>query len=462
MTARYGAHVYWLETAPHTPRPPLRERRDVDVVIVGGGYTGLWTAYHLLQAEPSLDVAVVEREEIGFGASGRNGGFAMTLLDFGLVQLRRHQGGAAVKAAHEAIAASVDEIGDAVARHRIDCDWVKGGLMVVATNPVQLQRVEADLAVAEELGLAGFRRLSSAEAQHEVHSPTYLGGMFEPHCGVVHPAKLARGLARVVEGLGAAIYEDTGLVRLDEVAGRLRVTTSEGELRCEQLVVATNAWAASTPWFRRKILPLYTYILLTEPLTDSQWAAVGWERHQGIEDKRNLVHYYRRTADGRILWGDAAGLVFPAGNRIGPTRDRHEATFAEMERDFRETFPQLAGMRFTHRWGGPVAMTATAIPLFGSLLDGRIHYGLGYNGHGVAPSHTGGKVLRDKVLAKSSPYTELCFVDAPEPAFPGDPLLWLGTTLTRRSLRRRDRRFAEGRGSGDMDPLILRLARKLG
>jgi glycine/D-amino acid oxidase-like deaminating enzyme len=456
---RYGANVYWLETSAHTPRPPLTASRDVDVVIVGGGYTGLWTAYHLLSAEPSLDIAVLEREEVGFGASGRNGGFAMTLLDMSLAHLRRNHGDHDAREAHNAVAESVTEMGEAIARHGIDCEWRHGGLMVVATNPAQLERVEADLDAAEALGLDGFTRLSSAQAQAAVASPTYLAALREEHCAVLHPAKLARGLATVVSELGATVYEDTGLTRLDDDGGRLRVTTPDGQLRAEQVVLATNAWAQSTPWFRSKVVPLYTYVVLTEPLSDAQWAEIGWENHEGVEDKQNLVHYYRRTDDGRIAWGYGAGKVYRDG--ISAHHDRHDAVFAEMEQRFRETFPQLGSVAFTHRWGGPVGITGSFLPLFGTLLDGRLHYGVGYNGHGVAPSHTGGKVLRDKVLGKPGPSTELCFVDSKEIAFPPDPLRWLGASLTVKSLHRQDRVFATCRGSGQMDPLLLRAMRRL-
>lgn len=457
----YGSQVYWLEHLRHAPRPAVSGRLDVDVAVVGGGFTGLWTAHHLLEAQPSLSVAVLEGEEIGFGASGRNGGFAMTLLDMSLAHLRRNHGDEAAKAAHEAVAVSVGEIGETIERHGIDCEWVHGGLLVVATNRAQLARVEADLAAAEALGLGGFRRLSAAEVRRQVDSPTYLGALHEDHCGVVHPAKLATGLAAVVEGMGATIFESTPVGRIDEHQGRLRLEVPRGEVVADQVVFATNAWATSTPWFRRKVVPLYTYIVLTEPLTDRQWDAIGWQQRQGIEDKRNYVHYYRRTADGRILMGGADGVIY-SGGAIRPRLDRHDRIRARLERDVVATFPSLDGVRFTHHWGGPVAITVNFLPMFGTLLDGRLHYGFGYNGHGVAPSHTGGKILRDKVLGKASELTELCFVDAPEPGFPPEPLRWVSAELTRRSLLRQDRNMDDGRGGGDMDPLLMKVMKKLG
>jgi len=456
-----GSSIYWLETSQRALRPSLAGAVDADVAIVGAGFTGLWSAFQLLDAEPSLRIVLLEAEQVGFGASGRNGGFAMTLLDMSLAHLRRNHGDAAARAAHEAVAASVAEIGATVEGRSIDCEWVHGGLMVVATGPGQLHRVEADYRASQELGLAGFHRLSEAEAQAEVHSPTYVGALHEEHCGVLHPAKLAHGLAAVVESMGATIYERARIASIDEDGPRLHVRTDRGVVRAEQVVLATNAWASTTSWFARKVVPLFTYIVLTEPLDAAQWAAIGWDRSQGIEDKRNFVHYYRRTLDGRILWGGSDGIVHP-GSTIRPSHDRSRAVFTRLERTFRTTFPQLRDIRFTHQWGGPVGITVSFMPLFGTLLDGRLHYGLGYNGHGVAPSHTGGKILRDKVLGKPSELTELCFVDSPEAAFPPEPLRWISAELTRRALLRQDAQLDAGRLAGDMDPLLLRAMKKLG
>lgn len=450
--------VRWLEELDRTPHPPLAERADVDVAIVGGGFTGLWTAYHLLQRAPGTRVAVLERETVGFGASGRNGGFAMTLLDLSLAQLRHHQGDAAAKAAHEAVAASVDEMGETIAAEGIDCDWRHGGLLSVATNPAQLARLDADATAAAELGLDGFERLSRAETRAEVDSPSYLGGLADAHCGLVQPAQLASGLAEAVTRLGGRVYERSGLHRLDEDArGRLRIRAGEGELRTEQVVLATNAWAVSTPWFRAKVVPLYTYVLLTAPLSPEQWASIGWERPWGIEDKRSLVHYYRPTADGRIAWGWGAGHAPYPTTRTRGDASAHTASVARSAAAFRRTFPQLARVPFTHAWGGPVGITASMLPLVGSLLEGRLHYALGYNGHGVAPSHTSAKVLADRALGRRSDLDHLCFVDVPDATFPPEPLRWVSVALAAGMLRAQDARHDAGVTRGaDRDPLPIR------
>jgi glycine/D-amino acid oxidase-like deaminating enzyme len=460
MPELYGSSIYWHETSRRDPSPSLAGAHDVDVAIIGGGYTGLWTAYHLHQADPSLRIAVLERETVGFGASGRNGGFAMTLLDMSLALLRRNHGDDAARAAHQAVATSVEEMGAAIEAEGIECEWRHGGLMVVATNPAQLERVALDRRCADELGLDGFDWLDRDAVQAELHSPTYLAGLREEHCAVLHPAKLARGLAGVVAGQGASLFEQTEVTAIEEHGRRLRVRTPLGFVNADQVVLATNAWGAHQPWVARRVVPLYTYIAMTEPLTDQQWDSIGWDSHCGVEDKRNFVHYYRRTLDGRILWGGSDGVVYFNG-RIAPRLDRHQHTFERLQRTFARTFPQLSGVRFTHHWGGPVAVTANFVPVFHTLLDGRLHYGVGYNGHGVAPSHTGGKILRDKVLGVSSELTELCFVDGKAVAMPKEPLQWMGAELSRRSLLRQDAQQDRGKGFGEMEPWLIKAMQRL-
>lgn len=458
--SRYGTRVHWLETAAYVPRPDLREDLDVDVAVMGGGFTGLWTACHLLESDPGLRVAVIEAEEIGFGASGRNGGFAMTLLDMSLAHLRRNHGDDAARAAHEAVATSVEEIGKTVAAESIDCDWRHGGLMDVATSPGQMARVRADLDAADALGLTDVSELTAADARARLDSPTYVGGLYEDHCAVVHPAKLVRGIADLAERRGASVFERTRVDDVREAGARLHLSTARGTIRADQVVLATNAWAVGTPWHAHHVVPLYTYIILTEPLSDAQWDRVGWDGFEGVEDKRNYVHYYRRTVDGRILWGGSDGIIY-YGGRIGPGLDTNADVLGRLKSTFRRTFPQLDDVGFTHHWGGPVGITPTFLPICGTLLDGRLHYGIGYNGHGVAPSHTVAKVLHDKVLGRDGPLGDLCFVDTDEASFPPEPLRWIGAELTRRALLRQDAQLDAGKATGDMDPPFLRLLNAL-
>lgn len=464
MRDMYGSAIYWHQGVPHAPRPALTGSATADVVVIGGGFTGLWTAYHLIEADPSLRIVVLEGEEIGFGASGRNGGFAMTLLDMSLAHLHRNYGTDAARLAHDAVAESVAMIGRTVADEGIDCEWKHGGLMSVATNAGQMHRLRADLDAAVAMGLGGFDELTAAQARAEVDSPTYVGAVTEEHCAVLHPAKLAHGLAEAISRRGVEVHETSHVTAVAEGGSKMRVTTPDGTITADQVVLATNAWARNLPWFSSKVVALYTYILLTEPLTEKQWASVGWASHQGIEDKRNFVHYYRRTLDGRILWGGRDGVIhaqLPRRPGIRPVYDRSRIVSQRLAETFRATFPQLAAVRFTHHWGGPVGITAQFLPHVGSLEGGRVHYGHGYNGHGVAPTHAVGRVLAERILGHSTDLQQLCFVDPKEPAFPPDPLLWASAELTRRSLLRQDRRMDGGAQVGDMDPLLLRIMNAL-
>lgn len=458
----YGSDIFWLETVNDSPEQPLVASEHADVVVVGGGFTGLWAAYALKCDDPGLDVVIVEANEIAHGASGRNGGFAMTLLDMSLSHLVDNYGVDAARAAHRAVADSVDAIGAVCNEHDIDCDYHQGGLLVVATNSAQKERIKRDLDAHEKLGGQGVRPLSGTQCQDLVHSPTYVGGYLEEACAIVNPAQLARGLKRLTMSMGVRVYENTpGILVKQTDNGKTLVKTDQGEVTAEHVVLTTNAWARHFPQFRRKVIPLYTYIVLTEPLTAEQWATVGWQGRHGIEDKRNYVHYYRPTADGRILWGGSDGIVYRNLN-IKPQFDRNEAVFSQLEKTFRLTFPQLEDVSFTHRWGGPVAITIPFVPYFGTLATGNIHYGFGYNGHGVAPSHTGGLILRDLVMGRDSELTDLLFVRSNEKLFPPQPILWLGAALTRKLLLKQDRDMEKGRKGGEMDPFLLRLMNKLG
>ena len=458
--ATYGADIYWRETVDRKPAEPLRVATKADVTIVGGGFTGLWTALALKERSPTLDVILLEAAHIGFGASGRNGGFAMTLLDMSLTHLARNHGDQRARAAHEAVATSVDAIGAACATHGIDCDYHRGGLLVVATNEAQQRRVDADLATATRLGLRGFSALDGESVRAQVRSPTYLSALREEHCATVNPAKLATGLGRILEGLGVRVFENTPALNHELAGNGIRVLTPEGSVRTEQLVLAQNAWAHDSRPFQSRVVPLYSYIVATEPLSPAQWATVGWQNREGIEDKRNFVHYYRATADGRILWGGSDCRVYPRAD-IAPQHDANPGIFRQLESTFRRTFPQLDAVTFTHRWGGPVGLTVPFVPYFGSLPGGRIHYGHGYNGHGVAPAHTGGTVLADLVLEAGNAQERLFFVGGREPRFPPQPLLYAGAELTRRSLLAQDGAMDRGEDAGDMDPWLLRVMNRL-
>jgi glycine/D-amino acid oxidase-like deaminating enzyme len=454
---QYGSSILWQETVgPRRPTPRASGSVRADVAVIGAGYTGLWAAYQLVRSDPSLRIVVLDAHEPGFGASGRNGGFAMTLLDFTLHRLATNWGDEAAAHAHLAVARSVEEIAKTIVEEGIDADLETTGLLRVATNAAQLDRIEREQQAAERLRLPGFRSLDRGQVHELVRSPTYLGGLLEDACALVNPAKLAVGLAEVVQAAGVHVHGGSPVVDLAAANGGIELRTPAATVHAATAVLAANGWTHRVPGFQRRSLPLYTYIVATEPLSDQQWDAIGWQGRQGIEDERNYVHYYRPTPDGRIVWG-GTDAVHEYGGAIVPRRDRHERIRRRLERELLATFPQLGPVRFTHHWGGPLSVTSRFTPQFGTTAGGRLHYAFGYSGHGVAPAHTAGRVLRDLVLGRDTDDTAICFVEAADPRLPPEPLAWIGAELSRQLLQRQDRQMDAGRSAGDTDPLLLRI-----
>jgi len=428
------------------------------VCIVGGGYTGLWTACFLKQAEPSLDVVVVERSWAGSGASGHNDGYAMTVLDMSLHHLVHNHGPERAGAAHEAVARSVVEIGEFCDEHEIDAEYEPNGFVGLAVNDGQMWRLERDLDAARKIGADGdFEMLEGEAARALVGSPIVRGALKEGRGAILNPQKLVRGLARVVEGLGVRVFERSPAIEI----GEGKVVTGGGTVSAPHVVVATNAYQHAFSQFADKVLPLWSYAMATEPLTDEQRSRVEWPGREGFEDKRNFITIGRPTADGRILWGGRLAPYY-RGNDMGLRHLTNEAVFSDLRDAFREFFPQWSDVGFTHAYGGCVGITSSFLPYVGTLADGT-HYGFGYNGHGVAPSHTVGRSLADLVLERDTEHTRLPFVNQErEPSIPPEPLRYIGTRLTTTLLERQDRRMDSGGGVGEMDPLMLRLINRLG
>ncbi len=448
--ADFRTRAYWMETAPYEPGPPLEGDRRVDVAIVGGGFCGLWTAHHLKEAQPSLDVAVLESDVVGYGASGRNGGFVMSLVSRSLAALRSEYGVEEGRAAHKAVVHAIDAIGGFCSEHGVDCEYEKNGLLTVSTAAWQDGSIREDVQAAQEMGIEDMRFVEGGELRGLVHSPTYRCGFEEGSCAIVNPAKLAWGIARVVREQGVTIYERTRVRSVRQAAGGVEVRTPGGVLRADKAVLATNAYSLHFPEIARWVIPLYTYIVLTEPLTASQWEEIGWAGRQGIEDRMGGFHYYRPTVDGRIAWG---GETYPYHNAVNRRFDHDDGVFADLRASLVRTFPALAGIRFTHAWGGPVGITARFVPTFGTVKGGRIHYGVGYCGHGVGPTYVGGEILRDLVLDRDTERTNLCFVRRGPIAYPLQPLRSLLVNSALRLMKEQDEK--EGRATPS---LMLRAA----
>lgn len=408
-TPSFSTKSYWLSTRDYSPGPPLSTDVNVDVAIVGGGFTGLSTAYHLKKEAPDLNVAILESEVIGFGASGRNGGFNMTLfgLTLGITALRF--GRRKAREAHLYMEKAVDLLRDLVAELDLDCDYEHPGFLRVATSEKYRVRIMEEIELAHKLGLKGIEWLDRSQLAQEVYSPMYLGAWWEPRCGILNPAKLAWSWKDVLTRQGAAIYEQTPVAGMTRQAGKIILTTPGGRVRADKVVLATNAWSHFFPQMRNKQIPVWTHIVLTEPIGPKVFEEIGWHNRQGIEDARNLVHYYRLTADNRLLMGGRDVSLAVSGEDMD--QDLSPPTFAGLKADVRQLFPALRDIRFTHEWGGPVSVPIDMAPALGYLGDKNVVYSLGCVGHGVSLTHLNGKTLSDMVLGRQTDLTEVFFVN---------------------------------------------------
>ena len=449
---------YWLAASPAGPEhPPLSGDGATDVVIVGAGFTGLWTAIALTDTDPGLRVTILEAETIGYGASGRNGGFCQASLTHGLANGLRHFPDELAILDAEGLA-NLAAIEAFVRDNGIDCDFERTGDLSVADQPYQVDELKAWVDEAAEWG-EELVFLDRAAVREEVHSPLWQAGLFRPPAqgrdALVDPAKLVRGLARVAVERGITIHERSRVESVERRAGGVDVRTATGaSLRADHVVVATSAYSG---WLRRlssQFVPVYDYAIVSEPLTPDQRAAIGWRRRQGMSDSNNQFHYFRLTADDRILWG-GYDAVYYTGNGVGPEFDRRPATTDKLERQFRAAFPQLGPLAFPYRWGGAIDTTTRFTVTFGQALGGRLTYSLGYTGLGVGASRWAAGVVRDFILRPDSDLLKLRFVRTSPIPFPPEPLRSLAVNTVRWELDRADRN--EGRRG-----LLLRTLDALG
>jgi glycine/D-amino acid oxidase-like deaminating enzyme len=435
---------YWLDASPAGPaRPPARGRVQVDVAIVGAGCTGLWTAIALTDSDPSLRLAVLEQETVGFGASGRNGGFCQASLTHGLANGIRHFPDEVAILEREGLA-NLAGLVAFTREHGIDCDLEETGGLAVADQPHQVDEFRAWVDEAAGYGETVVF-LDRDAVRAEVHSPIWQAGLLTgaDRDILVDPVKLVRGLARVSDERGIAIHERTPVRSVERRAGGVRLRTANGAtVDADHVVVATSAYSG---WLRRlesQFVPVYDYVLVSDPLTPDQRASIGWTGRQGMSDANNQFHYFRLTADDRILWG-GYDAIYHRGNGVGARFDRRPETFARLEAHFRRAFPQLADVGFPYRWGGAIDTTSRFTVTFGQALGGRLTYALGYTGLGVGASRWAASVVRDFILRPDSDLLRLRFVRSRPVPFPPEPLRSIAVNLVRRELARADRN--EGR-----------------
>ncbi len=410
---------YWMTTREYAPGDSLQGDIDVDVAIVGGGFTGLSSAYHIKKAEPNLKVALLESEVIGFGASGRNGGFNMTLfgLTLSITALRFSKQKA--KEAHHYMERAVDYLRDLVAELGIDCDYEHPGFLRVATSEKYKKRILHEMELACKLGLEGIEWLDEAQTREQVRSPLYLGAWWEPRCGILNPAKLAWGWADVIRPMGVEIFENSPVAEIVRENGKIRLVTPNGIVRSDKVVMATNAWSHFFKELKRKQVPVWTHIVMTEPLTEKHFEEIGWQNRQGIEDARNMVHYYRLTVDNRLVMG-GRDVSLSYGQDM--EKDLNPITFEGLKDDVREIFPALKDIHFTHEWGGPVSVPLDMAPAIGFAGDKNVVYSLGTVGHGVSMTQLNGRTVADLILERQTDLTDVFFVNRRTIPWPPEPL----------------------------------------
>jgi glycine/D-amino acid oxidase-like deaminating enzyme len=409
----------WLETyGAYTPGPALEGDATVDVAIIGGGYTGLTTAYELRRADPALRVAVLEAREVGYGSSGRNGSFAMTVVGLGFKGTALLKGKDFLRRAHLYMMQAVDEMSALIEREQLDCDYIRPGFLRVGTTPGYVKRLQGEVELMNSLGFDDIHWLDGAEVRRRVDSPLHLGAIWEPRLVLVHPLKLVRAEKEMAQRHGATVYENSPVLRVDG-RGPFRLVTPGGTLTAEKVVFATNAYSHLFPPLRRKQVPAFTHMLCTEPLTEEQVARVGWEGREGVEDARNLIHHYRRTFDNRITMGGGP-VGFTWGNSL--YGDDSPSAWRQVEERFRLTFPMLDDVRISHRWGGPFSVTTDLTPVMGYLHNERAVYSLGCIGHGVSMTHLNAQTIRDMVMERKTELLDGPFVRKHILPWPPEPL----------------------------------------
>ncbi|MCW2820089.1 MAG: glycine/D-amino acid oxidase [Marmoricola sp.] len=442
------ARSLWQDTLGEqdtATRPPLPGPASYDVVVVGAGLTGLWSAYYLRRADPTLRIAVLEKEVAGFGASGRNGGWCSALFPTSWDALVRASSADGALRQHRAMQETVREVGRVVAAEGIDADFHRGGTLTLARTPVQLRRLEESV---REVHARGFteddeRLLDAGEAAGMLAASDVHGGAFTPHTARVHPARLVRGLARVVEASGVHLFEHTEVTGIEPG----RVHTSAGTVRAEVVLRATEGYTPGLPGHRRTVVPVYSLMVATEPLDEATWAEVGLTDRPTFTDARHLIIYGQRTEDGRIAFG-GRGAPYHYGSRVSPSLDAEPRVFADLEDTLRDLLPQLRDTRFTHRWGGPLAIARDWAASVGLDRSTGLGWAGGYVGDGVATTNLAGRTLADLVTGASTDLTSLPWVNHRSRAWEPEPLRWLGINAGLRAMTLADAEETRtGRGS---------------
>ena len=429
----------WWDTLPDDLRTPLGSplpgAADADVAIVGAGYTGLWTAYYLIRADPSLRIAIVEAEQAGFGASGRNGGWASALFPASIAALAKRSSRDAAIRMTRAMQATVDEIGAVAAAEGWDIGWAKGGTVVAARSPLQRDRARAEIDEWRSWGFGedDYAYLDADDAARRIGATDVLAATYTPHCAAIHPARLARSLAREVVAAGVRLYEQTPAIAIEPGV----VRTAHGDVRAPIVVRATEGYTRTLAGEVRTLAPVYSLMLATEPLPDAVWQDVGLGQRETFSDGRRLIIYGQRTADGRLAFG-GRGAPYHFGSRISPEQDRDPAVHAALWRVLTDLFPAVAGASVTHTWGGPLGIARDWWASCGLDRATGLAWSGGYVGDGVGTANLGGRTLADLILDRRTDLIDLPWVGHSSPRWEPEPLRWAATNLGLRVMTRAD------------------------
>ena len=443
--ARYAEATnrpFWLDALPaREDRPRVEADLECDLCIVGGGYTGLWAAIQAKSEDPGREVVVLEAATVGFGASGRNGGFLSSSLTHGLGNgLARFPD--EMRTLEALAEKNYDGFREDLARLEIDCGFEETGHLGVALEPYELADLEEEAELMRRFGHE-VEVLDEAAVRAEVDSPTYVGGLWaRDGAAMVDPGRLAAGLADAALALGVHIYERSPATSLEARGAGVDVLTAAGKVSARRVLLATSAFPPLLRRLRHYLAPVYDYVLVTEPLSELQRRAIGWEHRQGLDDRSNQFHYYRLTPDDRILFG-GYDAVYRFRGPVGARYDDHDPTFNRLSQHFGMTFPQLEGLRFSHRWGGAIDTCSRFSVFFGTAHDGRVAYAVGYTGLGVGATRFGARVALDLLDGRETEATRLEFVRRRPVPFPPEPLRSAVIQLTRNRLAAADR--ADGR-----------------
>jgi glycine/D-amino acid oxidase-like deaminating enzyme len=461
MAERHTADGYWLDEAgPIEPLAALEGENEADFVVVGGGFTGLWAAWWLLEEDPAVRVALLEAETCAAGPSGRNGGFVNSMW-FNVPAMSARFGDRGAVAVARVARDAVHEIGRWCEREGVEAWYRAGGYLQVSTTPAHDRAWEQFARAAVEHGEPqACVSLAADEVRRRCDSPLFRGGALYPDAATIQPARLALGLRRRLTERGAWLHERSRVLGVDVSGSGVRVRTARGRLTARSAVLALGAGSSVVPPLRRRLTVTSSHIVLTEPVPDVL-EEIGWTGGESITDSRALIHYFRTTPDGRIAFGWGGGRV-AAGARVRGRAELDPAAVAEVERQLVRFFPQLARRRIEHAWGGPIDVSPTHIPLFGSFAGGRLHYAFGYTGNGVGPSQFIGRALASLALERSDRWTDLPLADQDPARVPPEPLRYFGGAIVRRALLRKERLEQEGRNADRLTLAVAGLPERFG